>query len=125
MTDHEKLAELIREAKQQWEGGTANIDDRIADHLIANGVTIQRGIPREPDENGEWISLPGETPQHKNKVWVAVLDKNFTRHVCRGSWDFYLGWNLDLNGVKVIRVTHWKAKLPLPKLPPLDIKEVV
>lgn len=37
----EKLAELIAEARRQWEGGTNNIDLRIADHLIANGVTLQ------------------------------------------------------------------------------------
>ncbi len=36
----EKLIELIAEAKRQWEGGTNNIDARIVDHLIANGVTI-------------------------------------------------------------------------------------
>ena len=36
-----KLAELISEAKIQWQGGTNNIDLRIADHLISNGVTVQ------------------------------------------------------------------------------------
>ena len=36
----EKLVGLIAEAKRQWEGGTNNLDARIADHLIANGVTF-------------------------------------------------------------------------------------
>lgn len=36
-----KLTELISEAKIQWQGGTNNIDLRIADHLIAHGVTVQ------------------------------------------------------------------------------------
>ena len=45
MTDREKLIELMKQAKQQWQGGTNNLDARIADHLIANGVTVQKWIP--------------------------------------------------------------------------------
>ena len=49
MDVREKLVELVAEAKRQWKGGTNNIDARIAEHLVANGVTVQ--------ERGYWASL--------------------------------------------------------------------
>jgi DNA-directed RNA polymerase subunit RPC12/RpoP len=59
----EKLVELIAEAKRQWEGGTNNLDARIADHLIANGVTVQ--------EWGHWVSYQSDEPYGCNdeKEW--------------------------------------------------------
>lgn len=53
MVDREKLIELLREV--QYLGG---LEERIADHLIANGVTVQRWIPvteRRPEENDVYM----------------------------------------------------------------------
>lgn len=61
----EKLIELLVEARRQWEGGTNNLDARIADHLIANGVTVQQWIPGqeiyvvERDEDGAACEVSG------------------------------------------------------------------
>lgn len=53
MTMREKLIELLRDV--QYLGG---LEEKIADHLIANGVTVQRWIPvmeRLPEEDGYYL----------------------------------------------------------------------
>lgn len=48
-----KLIELIREV--QYLGG---LEEKLADHLLANGVTIQQWIPvseRLPERNGKYM----------------------------------------------------------------------
>lgn len=35
-----RITAMISGARQKWEGGTANIDARIADHLVDSGVVI-------------------------------------------------------------------------------------
>lgn len=60
MTDREKLMQLIAEAKKQWDGGTNNIDARIADHLIANSVIIQK-----------WILVSERLPEEHDSIWAA------------------------------------------------------
>ena len=47
MTDREKLIELIKRAITDWEHG--DVSEKIADHLIANGVVIR--------EKGEWEEI--------------------------------------------------------------------
>ena len=44
-TDREKLILLVRRAITDWEHG--DVSERIADHLIANDVTVR--------ERGRWI----------------------------------------------------------------------
>lgn len=58
MDVREKLVELVAEAKRQWNGGTNNIDARIADHLIENGVTVH-----------DWISVDERLPEN----FISVL----------------------------------------------------
>ena len=45
MHDREKLISLVRRAITDWEHG--DVSERIADHLISNGVTVR--------ERGRWI----------------------------------------------------------------------
>ena len=45
MADREKLWKLVKEAIHSWETDV-NMSDHIADHLIANGVTVR--------ERGRW-----------------------------------------------------------------------
>lgn len=82
-------------------------------------------IDKTFEEKGKerWIPTLEDRPDYGKKVWCAVVDHDLTRHVCRGDYGFHTGWNLDLRNVKVLKITHWKESLPLPKLPPLQIKE--
>ena len=59
MDVREKLVELVKRAITDWKHG--DVSEMIADHLIANGVTVQEWIPAEEppeeyrDEYGELI----------------------------------------------------------------------
>ena len=93
MDVREKLVELLDIIIQP---GQKTLGD-IADHLIANGVTVQ-----------EWISVKDRLPE-KDEIVIICTDKNF----------IYAGeligdtWFLD-NDSWTATVTHW---MPLP-LPP-------
>ena len=96
-----KLVEILKQAP--FEGKV--LDEwwfeekikRIADHLIAHGVTVQ-----------EWISVKDRLPDD-DEVVIICTDKNFV----------YAGeligdtWFLD-NDSWTATVTHW---MPLPKPP--------
>ena len=68
----------------------------IADHLIANGVTVQ-----------EWVSVEDRLPEENTTVIVATDDGIVFQ--CLYSYD---GWDLwDDNDVNI---THWQ---PMPQPP--------
>ena len=90
----EKLVELIDEAKRQWQGGTNNIDARIADHLVANGVTVledckdcgeatQNCIEKLQEQIAElrsaqeWISVKDRLPE-KDGQYLIFTTQYFT-----------------------------------------------
>lgn len=86
--------------------------DRFADHLIANGVTVQ-----------EWISVKDKLPDNKEYDWVLaqVVEDNGFMHIptvmeYRQSKDDWFeetyGWISEHNGA--FTVTHW---MPLPEPP--------
>ena len=62
MTDIEKLIELLKSSRDVWVAdSSAKI---LADHLIANGVTVQQWIPvaeRLPDRKGNYLGFTGST----------------------------------------------------------------
>lgn len=99
----EKLIELLREA--QYLGG---LEEKIADHLIANGVTVQKWIPvseRLPDKDGEYL--------------VRFADKGIsnTEYESKfGSFGYWLSimWDEDADWFPYVGVTHW---MPLPEPP--------
>ena len=101
MDVREKLVELLKESKlcskrfdDQYSDHTISI---IADHLIANGVTVQ-----------EWILVKDRLPKH-DEIVIICTDENF----------IYAGelvgdtWFLD-NDSWTATVTHW---MPLPRPP--------
>ena len=107
MNVKEKLVELLREAPYNIFGnklGNCYFDsclELIADHLIANGVTVQ-----------EWIPVNDERkPKEGEDVLVAVFD----------GYDTYTGidclmrdgkWCFETENYKV---THWMEKPEPPK----------
>ena len=114
MTDREKLEELIVEAKRQWQGGTNNIDGRIADHLIANGVTFAK----DTNDSGNWISVKERLPEPY--IPVITARKRFDGKGCDYEVDYIsfrysekLLWSSDLRTWRSV-VTHW---MPLPEPP--------
>ena len=115
MNDREKLIELIGEAyskclkthceKCVFLGQETALTDRncqyrlIADHLLANGVTVQR-----------WIPVTERLPE-KNTAVIAVTDNGIVFQCLYG----YDGW--DLWEGNEVHITHW---MPLPEPPKED-----
>ena len=116
MDVREKMVELLREAPY-------NIFDNklkgmlfdsclalIADHLIANGVTVQ-----------EWISVKDKLPPYNHNVLVyrpnmamEILVDNYSGYYGEDDDEWHEGWALygeDAYGNPVI--THW-AYFPQP-----------
>ena len=96
MDVREKLVELIIDAKRT-DPETGSFTEYLADHLIANGVTVQ-----------EWVSVDDRLPDD-DEVVIICTDKNFV----------YAGeligdtWFLD-NDSWTATVTHW---MPMPNPP--------
>ena len=77
--------------------------DRFADHLIANGVTVQEWVPvteKLPEDGGYYLVV------HRNK-YNGSISIAFEMYIkCKiGEW-----WENDY----AYDVTHW---MPLPELP--------
>ena len=96
MDVREKLLDLIIDAKRT-DPETGSFTEYLADHLIANGVTVQ-----------EWVSVDDRLPDD-DEVVIICTDKNFV----------YAGeligdtWFLD-NDSWTATVTHW---MPMPNPP--------
>jgi hypothetical protein len=128
MSDKEKLMELLGadtckhdccEDCEYCEDRDACIDylkNSMADHLIANGVTVQ-----------EWISVKDRLPDNKENGWVLaqVVEDNGFMHIPKvmeyrqqiNDWfEETYGWLSEHNGA--FTVTHW---MPLPQ-PPKEVE---
>ena len=109
MDVREKLVELIIDAKRT-DPETGSFTEYLADHLIANGVTVQK-----------WISVKDKLPPYNRDVLVyrpnmamKILVDNYAGYYGDDDDEWYEGWALygeDANGNPV--VTHW-AYLPQP-----------
>ena len=90
----EKLVELLIEATRKW-GCQMGLYGCMADHLIANGVTIQRWIPVTERKPQEFVSVliyaPGEVP----------LPAVHEAYLARGCWVTHI------TVLKEHEVTHW------------------
>ena len=116
MDVREKLVELVKRAITDWKHG--DVSEMIADHLIANGVTVQEWIP----VNERLPEIPegyAETPEP-----VLYMMKN-TKTIYAGYYgeggvwkDKYFRQYVDSrNGVDVDDVLCWMYQHDLPQPP--------
>ena len=103
MTDREKLIKLL--------GSTPDVvawphaKEKIADHLLANGVTVQ-----------EWVSVDDELPEVGGYV-VCIAKRNpFSRFMPMVARIEKNGWVNPMTEQYISEVTHW---MPLP-VPPKE-----
>ena len=116
MDVREKLVELVKRAITDWKHG--DVSEMIADHLIANGVTVQ-----------EWISVEDRLPEipegyAESPEPVLYMMKN-TKTIYAGYYgeggvwkDKYFRQYADSrNGVDVDDVLCWMYQHDLPQPP--------
>ena len=107
MDVREKLVDLIIDAKRT-DPKTGSFAEYLADHLIANGVTVQ-----------EWISVKDRLPEEKG--WYLVYTTPNREHksinkamFCKGyAWGNFEPYWRGAGG-HWANVTHW---MPLPEPP--------
>lgn len=113
----EKLSDLLYEASRKADA-ERYVFDQIADHLIANGVTVQEWIPvaeelpalhidkyEEPD--GSWMQVDVSGFQ-----WVITASGHQTKARYE-TGPLFQGW-VGEDSRTVRDVTHW---MPLPEPP--------
>ena len=91
----EKLIDLIIDAKRT-DPETGSFTEHLADHLIANGVTVQK-----------WIPVTERLPEDARTVLAVDLDGTIATAYYVGRW--HSGGDLDEN-----TVIGW---MPLPSPP--------
>ena len=105
MTDKEKLVEILErvESAFYWSGADKGFIEKIAAHLIDNGVTFQKWIPVTemlPEKGVNVIALGSRggvyTAQYKGSIYWHKL--NARNHMCEP--------------------THW---MPLPEPPKEEV----
>ena len=102
MDVREKLLDLIIDAKRT-DPETGSFAEYLADHLIANGVTVQ-----------EWISVYDELPEVGGYV-VCIAKRNpFSRFMPMVARIEKNGWVNPITEQYISEVTHW---LPMPNPP--------
>ena len=115
MAVREKLVELLKQMgkREREQGGVTWYD--VADHLIANGVTVQEWISvkdRLPDETGRYLAVkkriaPDELGGSRTDIVILrfFVDDGFRMPTHIPDWI-----NEEINE----EVTHW---MPLPQPP--------
>ena len=104
MNDRERLLEILRTACAVGKDCSKNCIECTADHMISNGVTIQKWIPvteRLPDTFGTFI-VAVRIPTRKRKYSDSADFDPFTK-----KWTPSLFWGKGMD------VTHW-MELPEP-----------
>ena len=102
MDVREKLLDLIIDAKRT-DPETGSFTEYLADHLIANGVTVQEWISvndRLPEAGGYVVCIAKRNPFSRFMPMVARIEKN--------------GWVNPMTEQYISEVTHW---MPLPLAP--------
>lgn len=121
MNVREKLVELLNEAFFDYNHGKGDsyIPKNFADHLVANGVTVQ-----------EWISVKDRLPQKDGYYLVTInyfgnyqgIDVRYfakdgetvDEYDLAGQKDVWCSYDNEWGYVSTDSVTHW---MPLPELP--------
>ena len=105
MNDREKLAELIKSTPNVAVCKISN--ESLADHLIANGVTVQRWIPvteRLPESSDQTVMI---ARSYRGKRYVEIGAIFANGEACCYSDEYKIHPREHL-------VTHW---MPLPEPP--------
>ena len=100
MDVREKLIDLIVDAKRT-DPETGSFTEYLADHLIANGVTVQEWISvddRLPEVGGYVVCIAKRNPFFRFMPMVARIEKN--------------GWVNPITEQYISEVTHW---MPMPQ----------
>lgn len=110
MDVREKLVEILGEFLL-WPSKIKNVwmpqgIEKLADHLIGNGVTVQ-----------EWISVDDRLPEenHDGSVNAVLVTDGFVQHMAyfaRGEWRF--AESGEIKEPMWYSITHW---MPLPEPP--------
>ena len=103
MDVREKLVELIIDAKRT-DPETGSFAEYLADHLIANGVTVQEWISvddRLPEVGGCVVCIAKRNPFSRFMPMVAKIEKN--------------GWVNPITEQYISEVTHWMPMSNPPK----------
>ena len=105
MTDREKLIELVGEIVVPY------FAEQIADHLLANGVTVQNWIPvteRLPEKTGTYIVTTQPGAVTTSRFYEA---RSIPERMWREEYDLPANWQSNR------KVTHW---MPLPEPPDMS-----
>ena len=102
MDVREKLIDLIVDAKRT-DPETGSFTEYLADHLIANGVTVQ-----------EWISVNDELPKTGEYVVCIAMRNPFSRLMPMVARIEKNGWVNPITEQYISEVTHW---MPMPNPP--------
>ena len=121
----EKLIELLAEFCQYKEKRCVGCDPgkhyhpeckseqfgKIADHLIANGVTIAK----DTNVPSKWIPVSERLPEEGKEVLTLCWHhESWQPHVCYLSINFKGRWITSIAGQWMMNVSHW---MPLPQPP--------
>ena len=120
MNDREKLIDILESAESAvyWNSDDRRFIEKIADHLIANGVTVQKWIPvsdRLPDKNDNYIVFLKyvKTITLMNFALDFVVHDEYGLPTKEKKSCFYY-YDDDWENIEVPEVTHW---MPIPEPP--------
>ena len=99
--------------------GDSYIPKNFADHLVANGVTVQEWISvkdRLPENDGSYLvtinSFGGR--KHINVRWFAKDGEAVNEYELAGQENVWYYYDSEWGYISIDSVTHW---MPLPKPP--------
>ena len=109
----EKLIELLSQV--QYLGG---LEEKIADHLIANGVTVQKWIPvseRLPEEDDKYLVYMGWGRHYWCEVLSFAKDgRKVDKYDFNRDWEnVWYRYDSECGYLTIDNVTHW-MHLPEP-----------
>ena len=120
MSDREKLIDILESAESAvyWNSDDCGFIEKIADHLIANGVTVQQWIPvseRIPDKKGKYLALLEYVKctmiLNFSLDFVVCDEYGFPTKEKKSCFYYY---DDDWENIEVPEVTHW---MPIPEPP--------
>ena len=120
MNDREKLIDILESAESAvyWNSDDRGFIEKIADHLIASGVTVQQWIPvseRLPDKKGKYLALLEYVKctmiLNFSLDFVVCEEYGFPTKEKKSCFYYY---DDDWENMEVPEVTHW---MPIPEPP--------